>query len=284
MITEDAFGALVCAVEEARKDGHRELGGSLLAHEQGGSVLVAYALPTGPHADRGTGHVLTDAAFQNETMSRILRSRPELQYAGDWHVHTCWLPELSSVDRRTARAILLDDGARRDHLVLLLATAPPAGQPVVLGFVARLSRHGTVTIAKVPLTRVAGDSREVVARLGRPLPALAHLLRDAPDPEIEIVRDGDPFEDVATLRLIEDDLAEGARLARHARGHSARREGAGARARRGARRDVLRRARLRNAGRPPRRGLFSRTSGLAAPQRAWTTASRTAPSGTFRVL
>lgn len=209
ILTEDAYSTLVQAVDQARKEGHRELGGSLLAHEQDGSVLVAYALPTGPKADRGTGHVLTDADFQNETMGRVLRQHPELEYAGDWHVHTFWLPELSSVDRRTARAILLDDGARRDHLVLLLATARTGGQAVVLGFIARLTRQGTVSIAKVPISRVAGDAKEVVARLGRPLPPLADLLGGTSRGGLAVTaHGGDVFEDAVTLRLIEDDLAE----------------------------------------------------------------------------
>lgn len=209
LITDDAFNALTQAVAQARMDGHRELGGSLLAHEQDGSVLIAYALPTGPKADRGTGHILTDAEFQNAAIQRVLRHQPRLRWVGDWHIHPGHLPELSSVDRRTARAILLDDGAQREHLVLLLGTASPRGAPMVVGFVARLTRHGTVSIAKAPITRVAGDGKDVLARLGRPLPPLAALLDGAPAEDVEItLHDGDRFEDVATIRLIEDDLAE----------------------------------------------------------------------------
>lgn len=167
-MTDSAFEVILAAQERARQD-HHELGGSILAYERDGRVLVAYALPTGPRADRGPGHVRTDADYQNEAIRWVTLRWPALQYVGDWHVHPMWLPDLSATDRRTAREILLDDGARRDHLILLLVTAPPGGAAVVLGFVARLSAQKTTLIGKVPITRVADCSPEVASILGRSL-------------------------------------------------------------------------------------------------------------------
>lgn len=208
-VTESAFEVLVAAMGDARRD-NRELGGSILAHERDGSVLVAYALPTGPCADRGPGHLRTDAEFQNQAMAKVRKQCPALQYVGDWHVHPMWLPELSGTDRRTAREILLDDGTRRDHLVLLLVTAPPGGAAVVLGFVARRSQARSVAIGKVPVTRVPDDSRRVVSVLGRPLPPLRDLLRSERAATSSRAA-GSPsmsFEDLPMLRLVEDDLAD----------------------------------------------------------------------------
>lgn len=214
-VTDSAFEVILDGLESARRD-HRELGGSILACERNGRVLVAYALPTGPRADRGPGHIRTDADFQNDAIHKVRRQWPALQYVGDWHVHPMWLPDLSGTDRRTAREILLDDGARRDHLLLLLVTAPPGGAAVVLGFVARLSPQRAVQIGKVPLRRVADHSPEVVSMLGRPLPPLRDLLAahggsslsdTAPDKGEEAVSDT-LFQDLPTVRIIEDDLAE----------------------------------------------------------------------------
>jgi len=207
-ITDEAFGLIVQAAREAKAQ-DRELGGSLLAHEQDGRVLIAYAVPTGPSADRGPGHILTDAAFQNEAMRKIRLKLPVLRYIGDWHIHPMYLPDLSGRDRETARLILHDPDMGRKYLILLLATAPPGGAPVVLGFVARLSQRGSVVIGKLPITRVARDSAAVISRLGHPLLSLEQVLQ-ADDVLISTPAQQaiDAFEDRATARIIEDDLAE----------------------------------------------------------------------------
>lgn len=214
-VTDSAFEVILDGLACARQD-QRELGGSILACERNGRVLVAYALPTGPRADRGPGHIRTDADFQNEAIRKVRCFSPALLYVGDWHVHPMWLPDLSGTDRHTAREILLDDGARRDHLILLLVTAQPGGPAVVLGFVARLSPQRAVQIGKVPLRRVADGSPEVVSMLGRPLPPLREMLA-APESTstADTARDTDAgspsnalFQDLPTLRIIEDDLAE----------------------------------------------------------------------------
>jgi proteasome lid subunit RPN8/RPN11 len=206
-ITEHALETLFGEVRRAREEGG-ELAGSILAHERDGRALVAYVLPSGPRADRSWGHVRTDAALQNEMMERIARLRPELRYAGDWHIHPMPMPDLSGTDRRTAQAILLDDGAERSHLLLLLGTVTSALAPVVLGFVAHLSAPSTLHVGKVPITPVPGDSPGVIARLGHPLPPLAELLRADGDTAAQHPEDDDErFEDRVTARIIEDDLA-----------------------------------------------------------------------------
>jgi hypothetical protein len=175
LITEQAHDAVARAVGDGQKRGV-ELGGSLLAVEAGGVTLVAYALPTGPGADQGWGHIETDAAFQNGAITAARASFPQLVYVGDWHVHPMWLPELSATDRATARTILRDDAQGRDHLILLLGTAAPGKSPVVLGFRTALSARG-VSVESRPLRRVADDSAEVKEHLGRALAPLAGLLR-----------------------------------------------------------------------------------------------------------
>jgi hypothetical protein len=149
-----------------------------LAHEQDGEILVAYALPTGPEAERGPGHLRTDATFQNSALERLRQHCPQLAYVGDWHVHPMWMPYLSTTDRQTAGLILREDGAHRDRLLLLLGTMPPRGMPVIVGFVARLlpvSRD--LEVREVDLQIVADDSTEVRGHLGHPLEALGLLLK-----------------------------------------------------------------------------------------------------------
>lgn len=204
-ITEDAFEVIVQALRQAREES-LELGGSLLVHEKEGRALVVYAVPTGPQAQRGPGHLRTDADFQNDAIRRVRAIWPGLSYAGDWHIHPMYLPELSGTDRATARAILNDDETRRDQLVLLLATARRDGPPVLLGFVVRLVRAGTLQIDKLPIARVAGDSPEVLAALGRPLPSLADVLSGAAGSQRS--EDVPRISEDATARLIEDDLAD----------------------------------------------------------------------------
>lgn len=175
LITDEAFEEITQAVRQGQRE-RLEFGGSLMAHERDGKVLVAYALPTGPMAEQGPGHLRTDAGFQNTAIVRIHDRWPKLSYVGDWHVHPMWLPELSCTDRRTARAILLDDAAERDHLILLLGTAPPKGDPVVMGFIVGLDGSKGVRIDKADVRRVAGDGDDVFAHLGCALPPIRELL------------------------------------------------------------------------------------------------------------
>lgn len=182
LITQQARGEILAATGVGAQSGI-ELGGSIMAHEADGEILVAYALPVGPHAEQGPGHVRTDAAYQNAAIELVRRRYPALSYAGDWHVHPMWLPRLSATDERTARSILKDDGKSRDHLVLLIGTPPRQGKPVVVGFLARLGKPSGVDVEETKLEIVEDDSAEVRGHLGHALQRLEDLLQDpAADP------------------------------------------------------------------------------------------------------
>lgn len=195
-------------VSEATRRGRKErleLGGSLLAHDHKGEILVAYAIPTGPNADRGPGHVLTDASFQNTAIERIQRRFPRLTYAGDWHVHPIWLPKLSFTDLRTAEAILKDDGAHRERLVLLLGTAGQDGKPIVLAFLATLDAWRTVSAKQVEIHVVEEGSNEVLQHLDEALSPLDELI-DAPAIEVTTIDHLDSSHIAAELAEIQRDL------------------------------------------------------------------------------
>jgi proteasome lid subunit RPN8/RPN11 len=96
-ITEQVLDEITEATRRGRQQS-LEFGGSLLAHEQDGEILVAYALPTGPSAKQGPGHLQTDVNFQNIAIERVRRRCPGLHYVGDWHVHPMWMPYLSHTD------------------------------------------------------------------------------------------------------------------------------------------------------------------------------------------
>ncbi|MBK9265633.1 MAG: hypothetical protein IPM54_38320 [Polyangiaceae bacterium] len=177
MITEEAFEAIADAVDEGRRR-RMELGGSIVALENKDHTLVAYAVPTGPRADQGPGHLRTDADFQNHALAAIRGRLPQLTYVGDWHVHPMWLPALSGTDQSTAERILREDGATRNHLLLLLGTAKAKAAPIVLAFMVRMDDAGFLQVDEIPLERVRRDSDAVVAQLGRPLPPLEELLAD----------------------------------------------------------------------------------------------------------
>lgn len=183
LITEDAFQAITTAVDEG-KERNLELGGSIVALETKAEILVAHVIPTGPRADQGPGHLRTDADFQNHALAAIHQEMPELEYVGDWHVHPMWLPSLSGTDQHTAELILREEGANRDHLLLLLGTAPSQGAPIVLAFVAHLNDSDRLQIDEVPIKRITRDSEDVVSRLGKSIPALEDLLvkLKTPDP------------------------------------------------------------------------------------------------------
>lgn len=182
LISEQAYDAVLDATDDGYS-GDLETGGSLVCHD-GDVPLIAYALPPGPSASRGPAHVRTDADYQSAALGRVLRGCPGLSYAGDWHVHPMYLPSLSALDRATARAILLSE--RRGALVLLLGTFRPGHGPVLLGYVARLSKEQALLTEEVPLRLIDSDGPEVHARLGQPLPELDGLLGDpetGPEPE-----------------------------------------------------------------------------------------------------
>jgi hypothetical protein len=180
LITEQAREEILAATRQGSRTG-LEFGGSLLAHEIDDEILVVYALPTGPRAEQGPGHVRTDAAFQNAAIARVQRRCPKLFYAGDWHVHPMWLPRLSPIDEHTALGILKDDGRDRDRIVLMIGTLPPKGEPVLVGFVAQLRTSQTLDVRAVDLEIVEDGSVEVRSHLGRPLDPLQKLLAD-PEP------------------------------------------------------------------------------------------------------
>lgn len=178
LITEQAHADIARSVGVGQRK-NVELGGSLLAIDattETEATLIVYALPTGPEADQGWGHIRTDATFQNRAIAAAQAWLPKLAYVGDWHVHPMWLPELSATDRRTARTILQEEGQARDHLILLLGTSMSGKSPVVLGFKVTLDGNGLL-VEKVPLRCVADDSVEVTSRLGCALPPLGDLLR-----------------------------------------------------------------------------------------------------------
>jgi hypothetical protein len=203
LISEQAHGVIARAVSDGQAKGV-ELGGSLLALETDEATLIAYALPTGPGADQGWGHLRTDAAFQNRTIAAVQARWPALVYVGDWHVHPMWLPELSATDRRTARTILREEAGARDHLVLLLGTSAPGKSPVVLGFTAAEDGRG-LSVQSVPLRRVADDARELTSRLGGALAPIGALLRHE-GPEITVSEHADVGQVEAELEQIRSEL------------------------------------------------------------------------------
>lgn len=202
LITEEAFAAIVDAVREGRRR-RIELGGSLIAHEREGDILIAYALPTGPHAEQGPARVLTDAAFQNDAMSRVRAGAPELSYVGDWHIHPMWLPHLSAMDRDTAREILLGERAHRTDLILVLGTCAAGCEPQVLAFVASLDADSRLRVREQPIRRLA--TADVASRLGRTLPPLAELLAGEAAPP-EMIEHGSAVRIEADLDEIRSEL------------------------------------------------------------------------------
>lgn len=176
-----------------------EFGGSLVAHESEGSVLVAYALPTGPCADQSGGHIRTDAVFQSQALAKVLAVHPELTYAGDWHVHPMRMPYLSSTDLRTAEMILEDPEVGRRSLVLLLGSLDMDDRPDVFAFLVRPGPLGVETQRRL-VDVVEPDSAQVVERLGQPLRPLEELLEGNP-PGRE-----PPRRSRRLLRRVEEDL------------------------------------------------------------------------------
>ena len=173
------------AIARATRTGHAERaehGGSLLAFEDAGGTLLAYALPTGPEASQGGSHLLTDATFQNDAIDRARARYPGIEYVGDWHVHPMWLPSLSSTDLTTARRMLVDELPGRDHLVLGLGTMQTGAAPVVLGFVVTEDGARWVRAEAAELRIVEDDSVEVISRIGedRLAPLSAVLASAAP--------------------------------------------------------------------------------------------------------
>lgn len=199
LVTEQARAEITASTRRGSRE-HLEFGGSLLAHERDGEILVAYALPTGPRAEQGPSHVRTDAEFQNVAIERVRRRRPELSYVGDWHVHPMWMPRLSWIDEETARGILLEEGAHRERLVLLLGTMPPKGEPVIVGFVLRLRSSLDLEVTPAEICFVDDDSAELRAHLPRPLEPIEDVLA-APVVEPVVLADG-------ALTRIESDLEE----------------------------------------------------------------------------
>lgn len=175
LISTEAYAHVAAAVDQARDEG-RELGGSILALETKDTVLLAFAVPMGPRADRSYGHVRTDADFQSRAIGAIGARVPAVNYVGDWHIHPMYLPTLSGTDRSTIRHILDHEQPTRDALFLLLGTAEHDGPPLVLGFRARRVGARDVSIDPLELRRVEPDSEEVVALLGRPLPTVDDCL------------------------------------------------------------------------------------------------------------
>lgn len=185
LITQDAFQSIADAVDQGKRHS-MEFGGSLVALETNGEILVAYALPTGPDAAQSAAHLRTDANFQNELLNAIREQLPRLDYVGDWHVHPMWLPALSHTDLHTAERILREEGAHRKHVLLLLGTAKNKNPPIVLAFVARLNATGRLEVDEMPLECVARNSDAVVSRLGHPLPALEDLTKNDKPHEVPV--------------------------------------------------------------------------------------------------
>lgn len=183
LVTRQVVEAISAGVRDGQRDS-LEYGGSLLAHESRARTLVAYALPTGPSADQSATRLRTDADYQNTAMARVLRRFPALTYVGDWHVHPMWLPQLSATDRRTAARILAEEAGHKEHLVLLLGTARPAGEVHVLGFIARPGR-GAEAAVEARSVRVVDDAGpEVLAVLGQELPPLGAVLPTRASPQV----------------------------------------------------------------------------------------------------
>jgi proteasome lid subunit RPN8/RPN11 len=182
LITAQVRDLLTAAVEDSYVDGD-ETGGSLLSHEDEAGTILVYALPPGPAPDRGPLHVRTDARYQGAALARVLRRCPGLRYAGDWHIHPMWLPELSATDRATALAILRGECRERGRVLLLLGTWQPGRGPVLLGFSGRMGAQGALAITELTL-RVIGprDDDELRRRLGTRLPDLEEAL-GGPEPE-----------------------------------------------------------------------------------------------------
>lgn len=209
LITEQAHSAIARAVRLGQEK-QIELGGSLLAVEANGTTLIAYALPTGPCADQGWGHIRTDAAFQNRVIAAIHARWQNLVYVGDWHVHPMWLPELSSTDRRTARMILREDAQSRDHLILLLGTSMPGKSPVVLGFKAAIL-GAELSVESMAIQRVADASDEVTSRLGRALPPLDDVINGG-EPEISTSKHAEIRHVASEIEQIQAELGAEATL------------------------------------------------------------------------
>lgn len=201
LITTQVRDEILAATREGLRK-HLEFGGSLLAIESAGVTLIAYAVPTGPGASQGAGHIITDAGYQSHAVARVQASLPRLAYVGDWHVHPMRMPFLSGTDLRTAKAILEDPEVGRSSLVLLLGSLDLDDDPEVFGFVVR-PVHNKTDAQPVSPSVVDLDAPEVVELLGKPLPSFSSLMESAPGQTAE-VRGGSR----RLLRRIEQDLKQ----------------------------------------------------------------------------
>ncbi|MCK6549655.1 Mov34/MPN/PAD-1 family protein [Myxococcota bacterium] len=179
-ITREAFEEISAATLRGVAE-EREFGGSLVALEASGKLVVTHAVPTGARADQGPGHVRTDADYQNMMLRRILARHPELRYVGDWHVHPMHLPRLSGTDLATAREMLLDPALARRSLLLMLGTpALRTGDPLVLAFRVELGFFRAVSVESLEVRVLDATSPVLRAAFPTGLASLAALAASDP--------------------------------------------------------------------------------------------------------
>jgi integrative and conjugative element protein (TIGR02256 family) len=116
---------LWCDLEtEAQAHAPAETGGMLAGYEIGGDVIVTALIGGGPNAVRQRKRFEPDGRWQQAELERRYRESGRLHtYLGDWHSHPAGIASPSADDRRTARRISKDRGARSPHPVTLIAAS-----------------------------------------------------------------------------------------------------------------------------------------------------------------
>lgn len=83
-----------------------EVGGVIAGYWNNDEAVITSCIGPGDNAQHGAGAFLPDHAFHQHEIARLYAASGGAEvYLGDWHTHPSGVPRLSSVDKRTLRAI-----------------------------------------------------------------------------------------------------------------------------------------------------------------------------------